>query len=76
MGWKCHFSIIPLAEYNFEHNSLALRVTPESITLSISNIIPQTLILGKTKSQKEEKQSGQAKKKKKKKKEKRYSRVP
>ena len=42
-----NLSIIPLAEHNFEHNTLALRVASESIILYFSSIIRQNLILGK-----------------------------
>ena len=38
-----NLSIIPPAEHNFEHNTLFLRVTPESIILNFSSMIRQTL---------------------------------
>ena len=38
-----NLSIIPPVEYNFDHDTLVSRVTPESIILYFSNIIRQTL---------------------------------
>ena len=55
VGLKCHFnavydiSIIAPAEHNFERNTLVSWVTPESIILYSSSIIPQTLLVNQTK---------------------------
>ena len=50
MGWggsvisvRHNLSIISPVEHNFEHTTLVSRVTPESIILYFSSIIPQTL---------------------------------
>ena len=38
-----NMNIIPLAEHNFEYNTLVSLVTPESIIIYFSSIIRQTL---------------------------------
>ena len=39
-----YFTIMPPAEHNFEHNTLASRMTPESTILFFSTIIRQTSV--------------------------------
>ena len=56
-----NLSTIPLAEHNFEHNTLVSRMTSESIILYFSSIIRQNLNLGKNNRRRKKSRQGKQK---------------